>query len=107
VVTAFVLLVSQRGCPRPAAAMRRCGVPPTRRPLLGEAVISDRAVKAEADHAGLSVAEYLRHLGQQELYCYRCQDFHPFAELGPGHRCPCGRATFRLRSIRDRMTATH
>jgi hypothetical protein len=67
--------------------------------------MSDRTLKADAARAGLTVAEYRRHLEHGELYCYRCQDFHSAAAFGPDNRRPCGKATSCLRSIHQARQA--
>jgi hypothetical protein len=63
--------------------------------------MTSRALRAAAARAGTSTGEFLEHLEQGELYCYRCQGFHPADEFGPGsRRGPGVKATSCLRSIR-------
>jgi hypothetical protein len=62
--------------------------------------MSTRALQTAAIRAGISASEYLRRLGTGQRYCYRCRDWHDASEFGADNRCPDGKATSCLRSVR-------
>ena len=62
--------------------------------------MSTRALQTAATRAGISAGEYLRRLGTGQRYCYRCRDWHDASEFGADNRCPDGKATSCLRSVR-------
>ena len=68
-------------------------------------VPGERALRAEAARAGVTVQEYLGRLGKGLLYCYRCDDWHDTDAFGPDRRRLSGRAGACLRSVREARQA--
>jgi hypothetical protein len=66
---------------------------------------SERALKTDAERAGVTVQEYLGRLNRGLLYCYRCDDWHEAEAFGPDRRRVSGRAGSCQRSLREARQA--
>jgi hypothetical protein len=55
-------------------------------------VTSEHTLKIEAARAGVGVQEYRARLGQGQLWCYRCQDWHQAEAFAADARRHSGRA---------------
>ena len=68
-------------------------------------VPGERALRAEAARAGVTVQEYLGRLSQGLMYCYRCEDWHDADAFGRDRRRLSGLAGSCLRSVREARQA--
>jgi hypothetical protein len=63
-------------------------------------VTSQHTLKIEAARAGVGVEEYLARLSQGQLWCYRCQDWHPAGAFPTDGRRHSGRGGSCSQAIR-------
>ncbi len=61
---------------------------------------SEHTLKIEAARAGVDVEEYLARLSRGQLWCYRCQDWHPADAFPADGRRHTGRAGSCSQAIR-------
>lgn len=61
---------------------------------------SEHTLKIEAARAGVAVGEYLARLSRGQLWCYRCQDWHPADAFPADGRRHTGRAGSCRQAIR-------
>jgi hypothetical protein len=63
------------------------------------------SLERAAERAGMGANEYTDRLDRGDLYCYRCQAFHPAGEFGSDRSRIGGKAGSCRRSLGDARKA--